>query len=316
MIRSRIRRLMPLVLFCAAILAREAVAQFALGTSFSYQGSLRDGSGAAEGNFDFRFSLWDAPVAGAQIGPTLRHDSTGAGTVAVTGGLFNVVLDFGADAFIGEARWLQISVRNEDPSGSTPFTTLNPRVELLAVPNALHARGAGTLDGMDSTDFLEKDGRAFVIVRTTDDPVLNGANLLTAYEQARTLAPHGLPLSADNRATVLVPPGHYDLGTGQLVLDTEFTSLIGLSSNRRDQFIYGESAGDGTGVLRQTASDVVIENLRIRLTRSTGSPTIGHNSFAAYFPDTNLPETVIRNCAFEQHSNGDLSTRFSRPESG
>lgn len=311
MIQTNRKLILATMFIFATLFARESAAQISLGTAFSYQGSIRDGGGAADGDYDFHFSLWDAAAAGNQIGATIEHDVSGEGTVAVAEGLFSVALDFGAGACTGDARWLQISVRNEDPADLAPYTTLNPRVELHATPYALHAVNAGTLDGLDSLDFLEKDGRAFVIARTTDDPVLNGANLLTAYAQASVLTPHGQPLSADNRAAVLVPPGQYNMGTGQIILDTEFVDLIGLSTNRTDQYIFGESNGPGTGVIHQTASDVVIENLRVHCTRSSGAVSVDDTDPAAYFPDSALTAATVRNCSFEANEIHAFSTRLA-----
>lgn len=280
----------PLILAAGAIRA-----QFALGTGFSYQGQLVEGGSPADGLFDFEFRLFDDPAAGAQQGPTVTADD-----LAVAGGLFSTMLDFGAQ-FSGERRWLEISVRAGADAG--PYSVLAPRVEMTAVPNAIHAMNAGTLDGRVAGDFLEKDGRAFVIVRTTDDAVTNAANLIAAYDQAAALTPHGQPLSADNRAAVLVPPGRYDLGTGQLLMDTEFVDLIGLSSRLEDQYVFGLGNGPGTGVIRQTADDAGIENLRVRIDGIlTGS------SFA-YVPDSDLPATIIRNCQFDSESFGLYSMR-------
>jgi len=74
----------------------------ALGTSFTYSGYLTDGGSPADGDYDFTFELFDAEIDGASI------MTTTVGDVAVEGGLFTVVLDFGSGAFDGDARWLEI----------------------------------------------------------------------------------------------------------------------------------------------------------------------------------------------------------------
>jgi hypothetical protein len=62
----------------------------------------------------------------------------------VTSGRFNAVVNgsrqFGANAFNGDARWLEIAVRC--PAGSGAYTTLNPRQPLTATPYALFAASA------------------------------------------------------------------------------------------------------------------------------------------------------------------------------
>jgi len=44
-----------------------------LGTAFTYQGRLTDNGSLANGNYDLRFSLYDAVIAGGQIGPDLTN---------------------------------------------------------------------------------------------------------------------------------------------------------------------------------------------------------------------------------------------------
>jgi hypothetical protein len=116
--------------------------QAAPGTAFTYQGQLRQAGSPISGNCDFQFSLWDAagsgspPAGGNPIGST--QTKTGVG---VSNGYFTIPdLDFGADAFLGEARWLQIAVRC--PAGSGEYVTLSPRQPLTAVPYALFSKAA------------------------------------------------------------------------------------------------------------------------------------------------------------------------------
>jgi len=114
-----------------------ALAQTPLGTSFTYQGSLSAPGMPAIGNADFRLALFDAASGGAQIGTTLAKDN-----VAVVNGVFALTLDFGAAAFRGNARWLELSIRS--PAGAGGFTTLVPRQLVTVTPHAtfsLQTRG-------------------------------------------------------------------------------------------------------------------------------------------------------------------------------
>src|SRR5262245_52561389 len=115
-----------------------------LGTTFIYQGRLSDGGGPANGSYDFEFRLFDALTLGNQVAGPLSK----AG-VAVAGGLFSVELDFGPGAFAGERRWLEIGVQ---PAGGGGFTTLVPRQELTATPNATFAVTATTINGLACGD--------------------------------------------------------------------------------------------------------------------------------------------------------------------
>lgn len=109
----------------------------ALGTGFTYQGQLKQSGSPVNGTVNLDFSLWNDPTAtnpGNQVG-SLQSIAA----VSVSSGLFTVQLngggEFGASAFTGEQRWLQISVNG---------TPLSPRQELTAAPNALFALNTAT----------------------------------------------------------------------------------------------------------------------------------------------------------------------------
>ncbi len=118
-----------------------------VGTSFTYQGALKDNGGPANGNYEMQFSLWDSPrtgpldPAGTQIGPTLTFDGAGGNppAISVTDGLFTAQLDFGDVAedrpiFLSDARWLEVAVRPAGAGGAYFF--LYPRQRLTRVPFA------------------------------------------------------------------------------------------------------------------------------------------------------------------------------------
>jgi len=100
------------------------------GTTFTYQGRLRQDLLPYSGTCDMTFELFDDPSSGTPISGTITT------TTPVASGLFIASLDFGNAAFTGGARWLQIGVRC--PTGAVdPFTTLAPRQALSAVPYAI-----------------------------------------------------------------------------------------------------------------------------------------------------------------------------------
>jgi hypothetical protein len=100
------------------------------GTIFTYQGRLTSNSTLPTGNYDFTFLLYDAPTNGNPIG--IPFMITG---LPVNQGLFTAAIDFGPDAFGGDARWLEIAVR----TGINDFVTLRPRSALTAAPYAITA---------------------------------------------------------------------------------------------------------------------------------------------------------------------------------
>ncbi|MEK7717059.1 MAG: hypothetical protein AAB322_04820, partial [Pseudomonadota bacterium] len=116
-----------------------------LTTAFTYQGQLKQGGAPFDGTADFQFTLWDAagsgnpPTGGTQVGGVQAINA-----LPVTAGLFTVALnaggEFGANAFNGSARWLQVAVRSPAGGGGS-FTTLAPRQPLTPTPHALQTRG-------------------------------------------------------------------------------------------------------------------------------------------------------------------------------
>lgn len=111
-----------------------------LGPGFTYQGQINAGALPINGVAHLRFSLWDdagtgaPPVGGNQLGVSqLIAD------VPVANGVFVVLLnaggEFGATAFNGEARWLQIEVCGDAGCGS--LQVLSPRQPLTGAPYSL-----------------------------------------------------------------------------------------------------------------------------------------------------------------------------------
>lgn len=121
--------------------------QAVLGTAFTYQGRLTQSGGPVNGTCDVEFRLFDDAAAGAQIGSTQTKTN-----VTVTNGVFTVALDFGANAFNGDARWLAISVRC--PAGSGSYTALSPRQPLTPAPYALALPGLRTQPNATSPNLI------------------------------------------------------------------------------------------------------------------------------------------------------------------
>jgi hypothetical protein len=137
-------------LFLAATLSAPPAGAAPAGTAFTYQGRLVENGTPPTGPYDLQFTLYDVPVGGAPLFPPLVVDD-----VAVAAGLFTVSLDFGATAFAGEARFMEIGVRPGASGG--PFTPLTGRQELRPTPNALaapwsgvHGKPAGFADDVDN----------------------------------------------------------------------------------------------------------------------------------------------------------------------
>ncbi len=132
-------------------------------TTFSYQGRLSDGSAAASGVYDLQFVLYTD--TGTQVGQTLQRDD-----VTVTNGIFMTLLDFGANAFPGANRQIEIRVRRGAETGA--FTALTPRQPISAAPYAINSLNAAQLGGVAANQYvLTTDAR----LTTTFDVSGNGA---------------------------------------------------------------------------------------------------------------------------------------------
>ncbi len=123
----------------------------ALGSVIGYQGQLLLSGEPVNGACNFQFSLWNAQSGPSQIGSTQSRSS-----ITVTNGMFMIDdLDFGASAFNGDPRWLQIAVQCPgDPS----FETLSPRSPIRPSPYALYSGDSDKLDGEDSSAFFRTTG--------------------------------------------------------------------------------------------------------------------------------------------------------------
>lgn len=126
------------VLFFSALAAAAS-----LGSSITYQGSLSESGGPANGEYDFQLRLHSTEVGTSQVGSTVLVEN-----VAVVDGLFTVSPDFG-NVFDGRELWLEIGIR---PGASTgTFTVLSPRQMLSGAPYALGFAPGVSVDTEDSS---------------------------------------------------------------------------------------------------------------------------------------------------------------------
>src|SRR5262249_19206839 len=104
----------------------------AQGTSFTYQGLLKENGSPATGTYDLRFTVYDLATGnGIGAGPLTNAPTS------IDNGVFTVALDFGAGVFSGSARWLQIDVRTNGSAGA--YTPLDPRQQLTPTPYSITA---------------------------------------------------------------------------------------------------------------------------------------------------------------------------------
>ncbi len=117
-------------------------------TAFNFQGRLNDGTSPANGRYDLQFRLYDALTGDNQIGAAI----TKANTMLVNG-IFSTQLDFGAAAFSGADRFIEIRLRSAGTENG--YVILGPRQQILSVPysvKSLNATNAQT--AVDSTNAI------------------------------------------------------------------------------------------------------------------------------------------------------------------
>lgn len=118
------------------------------GTVFTYQGRLLDTSTPANGSYELQFRLYNVAGGGAPLGTY-----TPPAAIAITQGLLNVPVDFGA-LFVGADLYLEVGVR---AAGGATYTTLSPRQRIMPAPGAMYAQlaavaGANSVNALSITD--------------------------------------------------------------------------------------------------------------------------------------------------------------------
>jgi hypothetical protein len=228
--------------------AQESGPQGALalvGTAFTYQGELTDDQGTPlTGQYDFEFRLYDASGSGAaQVESAVTADDT-----QVDGGRFTVALNFGSDAFTGEARWLEIRVREGASTGG--YTTLTPRQALTpapyalalpglrtdpsaAVPNILGGYAGNVVDGGVSGATIGGGGGSGQINRVTGDHGTVGGGSLNVADVRGTVG-GGQNNQAGSNATV-------GGGLGNAASDQGAT--VGGGQDNSATYLYGTVGG-------------------------------------------------------------------------
>jgi hypothetical protein len=130
-------------------------------SAFTYQGRLATNGYPVNGGYDFQFALFAEESGGNPV-----RDPVTSSAVGVSNGLFMVLLDFGANVFSGQDRWLAIAVRSVDGEA---FTALSPRQRITPAPYALTAL---KVLGIDGSALHAPDG-----IVTNAVTVANGGNV-------------------------------------------------------------------------------------------------------------------------------------------
>jgi hypothetical protein len=192
-------------------------------TVFTYQGRFTDTTVAqpTNGSYAMSYKLFDAVSGGNQVGLTVTLPS-----VQVVNGIFTVTLDYGAAAFDGAARFLEVTVVN---------TVLSPRQEITNAPYAITAQNALRADlANDSARLGGISANQYVtgqVVRSVNNLT---DNVTLAAGSNITITPSGSTLtiastsggSFINNATILQPTSNFNISGNGTVGGTLSANIV------------------------------------------------------------------------------------------
>jgi len=262
-------------------------------TGFTYQGRLNDNNQVANGNYDFEFKLFTALTGGTQDG-TPREVLN----VAVSNGVFTVLVDFGAGAFPGADRFLEIGVRPAGGGGA--FTILTPRQQVTITPYAIKSASATSADfainatnAQNAVNAQTAQNATNATSATTADNALQlggvVANLYARTNDPRfTDARNPLPNSPNyiQNGTTPQVPSHFNVSgngtaggtlTGNIVSATTQYN-IGITRVLSSPGSFNFFAGNGAGQLNSTGTSNSFFGVNAGIFNTTG----GSNAFFGF----------------------------------
>jgi hypothetical protein len=194
-------------------------------TKFKYQGALTE----PDGQYDFVFELFDAPAGGNKCGPKNELNA-----IEVTGGNFAVTLDFGAAAFPGADRFLEIQYR---PAGtSQAFSAVSPRPQIMSAPYTIRSLNAANADAAANSSQLGGTAASQFVqtgdARLSDDrnPLPNSPNYIqntTAPQASSNLNISGNGTAGGTlSANVVNATTQYNIGGNRILSIPGFSNLF------------------------------------------------------------------------------------------
>jgi len=232
-----------------------AFAQAPPSTAFTYQGQLKSEGQPYTGMCDFQFRLYYLPTGDTPVGDPIFLTE-----VPLSDGYFTVQLDFGAGAFTGEERWLEISVRC--PAGTGDYTQLQPRQVVTPAPYAIYSSNNWSLTGnagtTPGTNYLGTSDNQALEVKVNSqrvfrfEPNTTSPNLIGGYSgNSITSGVYGATLSGGGAVGYLnrVTDAYGSIGGGAVNLagnddaDIENAGLATVSGGA-----YNTASGAGSAI--------------------------------------------------------------------
>lgn len=209
-----------------------------LGNGFTYQGNLDFNGGPVNDQCEFKFWLYDSATAGTLLAGPLELVG-----VAVTDGLFTVILDFSPFAFLETAeRYLEIAV--SCPSAGAGFTTLSPRQLITPTPFALTSKRANFAL---QSDFAFQSGTDAAFINGVTSSGIEGEQSVGVV-QLFVSGPGTIVVNVSGDCNVLARRNTYDWFNGCV--------FFGSSEQAYGTFSFSLQADDGGGILQSQPLDV------------------------------------------------------------
>lgn len=246
---SGMKRSLRNTVLVAALLTAFGAAPLASADTFTYHGSLTDGTKPAEGQYDLRLTLYSAAIGGSIVaGPVELY------AVPVHAGNFSTSFDFATSGVPASGAWLDVQLR---PAGTGAYVALGEREAVSPDAIAGGCPGSWTLDGnagnpagsylgtTDANDLVLKAGSAPV----AQFSATNGSVVLSPYISANAPGASSTSVSESYGASGDFSfAGGYSGGTnfdGSFVWGDRGGGAFEFSDSAPDQFVV--RAGGGVG---------------------------------------------------------------------
>lgn len=103
-------------------------------------------------------------------------------------------------------------------------------------------------------------GTRYISVYANGTDIQNAAELLAAYDEAKTMFP-----ADTNRITIIAAPGYYNFGTTPFTMEAEYIDLVSLDGNRSIIFNASLNISNRTeGSISVTANDVFVKGVDVQ----------------------------------------------------
>ena len=224
-------------------------------TGFTYQGQLMKDGLPINDTCEVAFRLYDAASGGNQVGSAITQ------TVVISNGLLTSQLDFGSNAFDGDARWIGLAVQCP---GDVGFTAFGERQALTPAPYALHAANAGLLDGLEASAFQQHYANVIVVAQSGGD-FTSIQSALDSITDASASNPYLVWVAPGVYAETVTMKAYVDIeGAGELVTkitaggssENDTGTVVGVD-NAELRFLTVENTGGAAhanGIYNQAAS--------------------------------------------------------------